>query len=391
MVWVLDPQKYADAAVHDRYLSRFAGHADVMLIVFSQADRLSASDRQRCLGDLRGLLTADGLPDVPLLAVSATTGEGVSELRRVLAERVASRRVATARLAADVSACAAALADYCGPAAPDPARAAEAVQLAPSLAGAAGVPTVVRAVDRAYRYRAGATAGWPPVRWLRRLRPDPLRRLRLPDRPTGATGRSSLPAPSPADRSRVSVAVRAFSDGAADQLPSPWPEEVRQAALQAEGTLPDALDRAVARTDLGMERRPHWWGLVGALQTALLVVALAGLAWLLGLFAWSYLQLGDLPVPHLGRAPVPTLLLIAGVLGGVLLALLARRLAAIGGRRRARLARRRLTDEIGHTAELTVVAAVAEVLASYERFCDAVGRAGGSTKRRERSSRRVSS
>ena len=27
LVWVLDPQKYADAAVHDRYLAPLAGHA----------------------------------------------------------------------------------------------------------------------------------------------------------------------------------------------------------------------------------------------------------------------------------------------------------------------------------------------------------------------------
>ena len=31
LVWVVDPQKYADAALHDRYLSPLAEHADVML------------------------------------------------------------------------------------------------------------------------------------------------------------------------------------------------------------------------------------------------------------------------------------------------------------------------------------------------------------------------
>ena len=33
MVWVLDPQKYADAAVHDRFLRPMASHKDVMLVV----------------------------------------------------------------------------------------------------------------------------------------------------------------------------------------------------------------------------------------------------------------------------------------------------------------------------------------------------------------------
>ena len=40
MIWVVDPQKYADAALHDRYLRPLAQHADVMMIVLNQADRL---------------------------------------------------------------------------------------------------------------------------------------------------------------------------------------------------------------------------------------------------------------------------------------------------------------------------------------------------------------
>src|SRR5699024_8885033 len=35
LVWVLDPQKYADAAVHDRYLAPLADHAEVMVIVLN--------------------------------------------------------------------------------------------------------------------------------------------------------------------------------------------------------------------------------------------------------------------------------------------------------------------------------------------------------------------
>ena len=35
VVWVVDPQKYADAALHDRYLRPLAGHAGVMLVVLN--------------------------------------------------------------------------------------------------------------------------------------------------------------------------------------------------------------------------------------------------------------------------------------------------------------------------------------------------------------------
>ena len=40
LIWVLDPQKYADAAVHNRYLIPLAGHASVFTVVLNQIDLL---------------------------------------------------------------------------------------------------------------------------------------------------------------------------------------------------------------------------------------------------------------------------------------------------------------------------------------------------------------
>src|SRR3712207_5697465 len=81
LVWVLDPEKYADAAVHERYLVPLAGHAGVLLVVLNQVDRLDAAAARACLTDLRGLLDREGLADTPLLAVSARAGTGLGELR----------------------------------------------------------------------------------------------------------------------------------------------------------------------------------------------------------------------------------------------------------------------------------------------------------------------
>jgi hypothetical protein len=47
-VWVTDPQKYADAALHDRYLRRLNGHGDAMLMVLNQADRLDDAALRAC-------------------------------------------------------------------------------------------------------------------------------------------------------------------------------------------------------------------------------------------------------------------------------------------------------------------------------------------------------
>ena len=103
LVWVVDPQKYADAALHDRYLIPLAQHAGVMMIALNQADRLTPAEREQCLTDLRRLLDREGLRGVEVLAVSAVTGEGMDVLRERLARRIADKQTAARRLAADVA------------------------------------------------------------------------------------------------------------------------------------------------------------------------------------------------------------------------------------------------------------------------------------------------
>ena len=61
VVWVVDPQKYADRVIHDSYLREFHRHRDVTVVVLNQADRLPPAELPRVLDDLRRLLDADGL------------------------------------------------------------------------------------------------------------------------------------------------------------------------------------------------------------------------------------------------------------------------------------------------------------------------------------------
>jgi GTP-binding protein EngB required for normal cell division len=218
LVWVLDPEKYADAAVHERYLVPLAGHAGVLLVVLNQVDRLDPAATRACLADLRGLLDREGLADTPLLAVSARTGTGLGELRADLARRVSARRAATDRLTADVRGVATALAAHCAAGPPGHPHGgsgvggAEREQLADALADAAGVPAVTAAVERSVRRNGTAATGWPLVRWTRKLRPDPLDRLHL-GQGAGDDGavvaRTSLPAAGAVQRAGVTRAVRA--------------------------------------------------------------------------------------------------------------------------------------------------------------------------------------
>jgi GTP-binding protein EngB required for normal cell division len=130
LVWVLDPLKYADASVHRRYLVPLAGHAAVTTVVLNQIDTLSPDQAADCESDLRRLLDGEGLTEVQVLVTSATTGAGLSELRRVLASAVAARQAATERIAADIDALAERFAVYSGDSVPGWLPPAPAFELA---------------------------------------------------------------------------------------------------------------------------------------------------------------------------------------------------------------------------------------------------------------------
>ena len=114
LVWVVEPQKYADAALHDGYLRPLAAHDESMAVVLNRADLLVAEEVDALRRDTARLLTEDGLHESPVLVVSARTGAGVDELRGLLARRVASRKAAVERLSADAAAAAASLRRWCG-------------------------------------------------------------------------------------------------------------------------------------------------------------------------------------------------------------------------------------------------------------------------------------
>lgn len=393
LVWVVDPQKYADAALHERYLRALARHADVVVLVLNQADRLDPAEVDAVLTDLRRLAAADGLPGVRALAVSARTGQGVPALRDLLDDAAERRRAATARMTADVEVVARRVLDACGAA---PGRRggrpdAGVPALADALAEAAGVPVVVEAVRRAAVRRASAHAGWPPVRWLARFRPDPLRRLHLATggRPggrgrrsddagelePGTVERTSLPPAGPAARAAASSAVRRYVDGATADVPDAWALAVRDAV--GTGDLADDLDRAVGGTTLLPARPGAWVRVAGALQWLLLAAAVAGALWLGVLAGLAYLQLPQPRTPEWGPFPAPTVLLAGGLLAGALLALLASAVARLLARARARAARARLLAAVTRVARDRVADPAAAVLGDLAACREQARRAAG--------------
>ncbi len=365
IVWVLSPQKYADRVVHRGYLEQFQRYGDITVVVLNQADLLSPADLDDCLTDLRRLLAADGLGKVPVIVASAVAQPGLEALRRQLSDAVAARRAALRRLAADVDSV---TARFAMPKAESGAFQGKADTLTEALGRAAGVPVVAKATENAYVHRARKVTGWPPLKWMRKMRPDPLARLHLE-----ASGATSIGPAAPAAKAATSLALR--SAAANVSLPEPWQEAVLEATRSKMDDLPDALDQAVAGTDLGLGRTRLWWRAVGVLQWLFVGLAAAGALWLLVRYALFALALPEPPLPAVGRLPLPTALLAGGLLAGFVLSLLVRPVVRLAARRQRRRVEKRLRANVAQVAQGYVIAPATGVLQAYTTAAQALATA----------------
>jgi GTP-binding protein EngB required for normal cell division len=335
IVWVLDPQKYADAAVHRRFLVPLAGHSEVIAVVLNQADLLSASEIEECVQDLRRLLDSENLPDVQILVASARTGAGIEEMRKLLIEAVSARKAATARISADVDKIVALFQPYgareltgaakqLGPdglgqrSLPD----GTASDLAASFAAAAGVSAIGDALRSARELRALDYVGWP-VSWVieRLASPDPVRKIRLGklwDELRGLTA-----GPSGAQQAEIDNALTTVADTDLPPLPKPWSGTVRAAVRSRAADVPTAIGAEIGAAlpaDTAVER---WWRLIGVVQGLLLGCVLVGVAWFVALLV---LGAGGVAsgMPKLFSdvwlLPWPVVMVAAGLVGGWLTA-----------------------------------------------------------------------
>ncbi len=429
LVWVLDPQKYADSAIHDIFLRPLARHRDVLLVVFNRIDELAPDALAAALADARRLLALDGLGDVALLATSATRGDGLAALREAVAGRVAAKRQARDRISADIVVAAGRLVGVGGSADPSPFGPGMREELVDACAEAAGVPVAVAALEASWRRRAGQQTGWPMTRWLSRLKPDPLRRLHLVTRgrptmgrgltgagangsgavgsggagsggagsggagvgaggsggsggvtesglPTGATseatsagppGRTSLPAASPVQRARIASAVRISADSVSAGLSVGWSGAVRDASLSRMSDVPDRLDSAVSSVDLGAARAPRWWGALRGVQWVLLAAVVVGAVWLTAVAAVGYLGLPRPDGPRWRGVLAPTWMLVGGVVVALVVAALGRWAGGVSARRHARTADRRLRAAVSQVVDELLVAPMESEVDAYRR------------------------
>lgn len=339
VIWVVDPEKYADAALHERYLRPLAGHAEVTFVVLNQTDRLPGEAADLVLDDLRRLLDEDGIalgehgePGATVMSLSALTGDGVPELREMVGRFVQDRTAATRRLSADIDAAAARLRPvYVAEGRPGLGERARE-EFTDRLAEAVGAAAAGQAAEREWRRNAGRACGTP---WLRLWRWYENRGL------PGSLDRMGQALTPPEEeltaRQRVEQAVRIVADDAADGLPGPWAQAVREAAFNGAKGLPEALDelavkagapgaskrgggteagQAAAASPLGgtlggrpaKPPRPKWWPAAVLAQVSMTLLQIFGGLWLVG-------QIIGVLEPGL---VTPALIMLAGVVGGPL-------------------------------------------------------------------------
>ncbi|MDP9239913.1 MAG: 50S ribosome-binding GTPase [Actinomycetota bacterium] len=259
LVWVLDPQKYADTSIHELYLKRLKAYSDVMLIALNQADRLDPGQAQSCLEDLRRMLTDDGLGGMRTMLTSARNGIGVSDLRTVLTTAVASRQTTARRIRPDLGSVAprlvrAALADV-------DLRRVEAQEEAAvaELADLAGVDKIGLAAAAGYRALGLRRVDWPPIAWRHR-----------PER--------GVP-PLAVSRSNVGRVATAVALDATAELVGPWPARLERRADAISGSLADGLDEVIHAAVQEPIAKPAWWRIAAIVQWVLVGVGVAGIVW----------------------------------------------------------------------------------------------------------------
>lgn len=214
VVWICDPQKYADQLVHEGYLRQLAAHRSGLIVALNQTDKLLAAHLPKVGADLRQLLDDGGLKDVPLVATSATNK---------VPEPPASKR---------------------GPIKPKPGpfQTEKAVNGFPGVAtlrallepivqsGRAGMESVDRDVSAVLGQLSGLMGG--PAS----------------QPPSGDLVEALV-------RRRIDPGIREYASKASKGLPEAWHGAIEAASAARRGELEDALDKAVQAVEASKPKR----------------------------------------------------------------------------------------------------------------------------------------
>jgi 50S ribosome-binding GTPase len=421
MIWVLDPQKYADAAVHRRFLMPMAGHSAVVAVVLNQIDLLDPAQVDDCVADLRRLLDSENLHDVPIVVTSAVTGAGLDDLRALLGRGVAARRAAMVRISADLDDVVTEFLPFAGDMATEPAaaeadgisaqmladRASRGVaasgssgaygeaeargriaafsagadvvadvpavarrRLTERLAAAAGVAAIGETLRSARELRALDFVGWPVAWFVQRLTGlNSARKARI-----GALRndlRAVTAGPAGAQQAEIDNALSELSAELARPLPKPWSVTIRNAARSRAEQLPAAIGRAIGEALPPDDDVVWWWRLAGLWQGLLLGTAAVAIAWIL-LIAMVGILSAQTSMPGLMSDPgaVPWLIgvaIVALALGALTTSLCMRVIRAAAERENVEVTAD-MQAHIAAVAQEMVIAEAEQELSEFLRY-----------------------
>ncbi len=318
LVWVVDPVKYADHILHEKYLRALRARADAIVVVLNQVDTLDMRGRAAVDADLRRLLTADGLGGVPVVHTSGLTGAGIDALVHVLRTAVAAETTAHRTARAGLATVAASLLTHLG-------RTEATIDnriidlTVTDLMHATGVGAVAESIEK-------ATAGWRDV---------------------------ALATPQPPSRATVAAVGSTWAGRVKHALPPLWARAM-DAALPSVETLLHVTAAAVESVPLPatrVDRAVRLGG--GGVATAAIALAYVVAGVVLG---WTPLWMA---------APAVILLAVAGALLGA-----AHTVRAAEGARRAAGYARAVRAALTVAVENALVRPARSVLARHRDVRD---------------------
>ncbi|QEP07045.1 GTPase [Glutamicibacter sp. ZJUTW] len=369
LVWVLDPQKYADASIHHGYLNSLRSQQGNLLIVLNQIDTIAERERKQVVDSLRGILATSGMENLPIICTSAATGEGVAEVQAKIAAAAKNKALSTRRLRADVDQVIHHLSEELQVEKVRLPSQLHQAELERVIAKAHGAHYIADAVETSYLLRGASRTGWPLTTWLVKLRNDPLKRMNLgrqhEDPELSLTSRPEL---SIAETAAIEHGINQYVAEASSDLPESWKEPLREKVHAKTAVLDDGIDAAIAGTPLGVERSSWWWPVVKVIQWVALVAALGGALWLAGYPVAGYFQFELPEAPRVEGIAVPTLLIFIGILLGIVLGLACSFVNRIVAKVKRRKALKNIERSVSQLVRQAVIEPVDQHLDTYNSY-----------------------
>lgn len=351
VIWVLDPQKYADASIHERYLQSMSAHKDTTLVVLNQIDRIPFELRRSTLSDVQRIINEGGLDSVSVMGVSATRGDGVDDLRRELAARVRQKDASRKKLAGDFFEASQSLARVGGTKILPGFDDDDVAELLTKVRDAAGVDSVADSIHLSVKRGISRVTNWPPVRLANRIM-------------KGSLSLSSSQVPS-VQRAELNQAIREFASIAQTDASRPWADAIALASTKRHDEIADAVDQVLSASQANSSI-PVAARILGWLQSIVFVIGVAAAAW------WGLEQFITLPDIGLGGEVLgyDRLLVVAAsaFVVGLLLAGVGQAWAGVAAKKRSAAFAETLTQQLGDVVDREVVGRVGEVLADFAEY-----------------------